>query len=155
MSDKDNMNGTDQWVFYLKLTKNLPKEFVYIDQELKKSGKTLVPIGLKTLLEHVKRNSSTHVMILVRSISEFEYFNRKIRKSMKLLMANRRVHLYIGSSFSTVNDPNLMRRDHYYYAKLPVEIAGFCQAVGYEIDRKETSMLKWPGGVRPRLSIAG
>ena len=69
-------------------------------------------------------------------------------------MMSRRVHLYIASSFSTINDPAIMRRDYYYFAKLPIEIKKFTTAVAHEIDRKETSMLKWPGGIRPRMSIA-
>lgn len=148
------MNNGDQWVFYLKLTRELPREFILMDQQFKKSGKTLIPIGIKVLLEHVRKNSSTHVLILIRSIGEYTYFKQKVGKAMKFLMMGRRVHLYIASSFSSVNDPSVMKRDYYYFAKLPIGITSFCNAVSHEVDRKETSMLKWPGGIRPRVSIA-
>lgn len=149
------MSGGYEWIFYLKLTKNLSREFFFLDQELKRTGKTLIPVGMKTLLEYVKRSHTTHVIILVKSVQELEYFNRKVRKPMRILMASRRVHLYCGSSFLAINDPGLMKRDYYYFAKLPVHTSSFCQAISCEIDRKETSVLKWPGGTRPRLSITG
>lgn len=149
------MNRKDGWVFYLKLSKDLPEEFLSLDQEFKKEGKSLVPITIKTLLDHGKRNNSVHVVILVRSLKELEYYNAKVRKAVKFLMMNRRLHLYIASSFATVGDPSIMRRDHYYFERLPVATKHFVETTCYEIDRKETSMLKWPGGIRPRLSIAG
>ena len=147
-------NDQQQWIFYLKLSKDLPEEYLKLAQEFRKTNKTLVPITLKTLLEHAKKNNSMHVLFLVRSISEFNYFNHKVKKVLKYLMIGRRVHLYIGSSFSSVNDSTIMRRDFYYFSKLPVSVSKFCNAVSIEVDRKETTILKWPGGIRPRLSLA-
>lgn len=142
-----------QWIFYLKLTKDLPPEYLRLDHEFKKTNKVLVPINLKTLMEHAKKNTNLHVLFLVKSISEYNYFNNKVKKVLKFLLIGRRVHLYIGSSFSAVNDSSIMKRDYYYYARLPVAINKFCQAVRYEIDRKETTILKWPGGIRPKFSF--
>ena len=149
------MEAREHWIFYLKLTKNLPEDFLVLDQSFKKHNKSLVPIGLKTLLECIKKNGSVHVLIVVRSYREFRYFDKKVKKILKYLMRTDKVHLYIASSFSGVNDPSIMKRDHYNFVNLPVKISDFCESISQVIDMKETQVYKWPGGARPRMTLAG
>ena len=144
----------DNWVFYLKLSKELPESFFALDQHFKRYGKSLVPISLKTLLEQSRKSNSLHVVLVLQSLKDLKYYNKKVKKAVKMLMINRRLHLYIASSFSSVLDSSFLRRGFYTFDKLPLLSVSFVKNTSYEIDRKETSMLRWPGGIRPRLSIA-
>lgn len=144
----------DNWVFYLKLSKELPESFFALDQHFKRYGKSLVPISLKTLLEQSRKSNSLHVVLVLQSVKDLKYYNKKVKKAVKMLMINRRLHLYIASSFSSVLDSSFLRRGFYTFDKLPLLSVSFVKNTSYEIDRKETSMLRWPGGIRPRLSIA-
>lgn len=144
----------DNWVFYLKLSKELPESFFALDQHFKRYGKSLVPISLKTLLEQSRKSNSLHVVLVLQSLKDLKYYNKKVKKAVKMLMISRRLHLYIASSFSSVLDSSFLRRGFYTFDKLPLLSVSFVKNTSYEIDRKETSMLRWPGGIRPRLSIA-
>ena len=144
----------DNWVFYLKLSKELPESFFALDQHFKRYGKSLVPISLKTLLEQGRKSNSLHVVLVLQSVKDLKYYNKKVKKAVKMLMISRRLPLYIASSFSSVLDSSFLRRGFYTFDKLPLLSVSFVKNTSYEIDRKETSMLRWPGGIRPRLSIA-
>ena len=149
------MEAREHWIFYLKLTRDLPEEYLVLDQKFKQSNKSLIPIGLKSLLECTKKNKSIHVLIVVKSYQEYKYFHKRVKKIMKYMMMTERVHLYIASSFSGINDPSIMKRDFYNFVRLPVGMETFCRSVSHMIDIKESQVLNWPGGVRPRMGLTG
>lgn len=148
------METKEHWIYYLKLTRELPREYFDLDQQFKQTNKSLVPITLRGLLEFVNKNKKIHVLIIVRTTSEVSYFHRRVKKIMKYLMKTGNCHLYIGSTFSSVNDPGIMRRELYSFAKLPVKMENFCQSISHMIDVKESNIQRWPGGTAPRLSLA-
>ena len=144
----------DHWIFYLKLSKKLSKDYFLIDQKLKETGRSLVPITLKSLLECTKKYKSIHLVIVVKSINELSYFEHRIKKTMKYLMMTGKVHVYIASSFGAVNDPSIMKRDYYNFMKLPVEIDYFCNSVSKTIDLHDSKVNLWPGGASPKMTLA-
>ncbi|MBT4790402.1 MAG: hypothetical protein HON90_02430 [Halobacteriovoraceae bacterium] len=144
----------EQWIFYLKLTKELSKDYFILDQKLKQSDKSLVPVTMKSLLESTKKYKSIHVVIVVKSFQEFRYFNKKVKKMMKYLMMTERVHIYIASSFVAMNDPSIMKRDFYNFMKLPVSIDLFCHSIARTIDLRDKQANIWPGGASPKMTIA-
>ena len=91
----------EQWIFYLKMQKNLPMEYFSLDQRFKEYGKTLIPMEMKSLLDIIKKSPSVHVLIVIRSMDEYKYFRKRIKKIMKLLIRSGKVHLYMVSSFSS------------------------------------------------------
>lgn len=149
------MKKIDHWIYYLKVTKYLPEEYLALDQEFKKHGKSLVPISLKSLLDSIRNGQRAHVLIVVKSFNEYKYFNRKVKKIIKLIMRSDRVHLHVASSFSAINDPTIMRRNFYDFTRLPVKMNTFCESVSGIIDTQENQSLVWPGGVSPKMSLVG
>lgn len=149
------MEPKEHWIFYLKLNKDLPREYLALDTEFKKHGKSLIPITLSTLLETTKSKKSIYVLIVVRNSTELKYFQAKIKKVMKYFMKTERVHLYIASSFQTINDPSIMKKDYYNFVRLPVQIEEFCGKVAKNIEIQEGQVFTWPGGKSPRMSLAG
>lgn len=149
------MEKIDHWIYYLKVTKYLPEEYLALDQQFKKHGKSLVPISLRALLDSIRKGQRAHVLIVVKSFNEYKYFNKKVKKILKLIMRSDRVHLYMASSFSSINDPSIMKRDYYSFSKLPVRMDSFCSKVANTIESRENKSLVWPGGVRPKMSLVG
>ncbi len=148
------MEANEHWIFYLKLTKDLPREYIRLDQQFKKSNKSLIPITLKGLLECVSKRKAIHVLIVIKSRSELSYYHNKVTRILKYLMRAGNIHLYIASSFDSVNDPSVMKRNFYNFAKLPVDIDYFCYSVSSMIDIKVSPVNRWPGGKKPRMSLA-
>lgn len=149
------MEAKEHWIFYLQLSKNLSEDFFFLDESLKKSKKSLIPVTLKSLLECARESRAIHVLIIVKSYSEYKYFHRKIKKLIGYMMMTQRIHLYIASSFDGVNDCFIMKENYYNFIKLPVELETFSQSVSHMVDTKESQLNHWPGGIRPRLSFAG
>ena len=148
------MEEKEHWIFYLKLSQDLPEDYLVLDNELKKTQKSLIPVTLKTLLECAKKGRSVHVLVVIKSYKDYRYFHKRVKKIMKYLMMTERVHLYIASSFTAVNDPSIMKKNFYNFVRLPVEIEPFCRSVSGMVDLSESKANTWPGGVRPRLSLA-
>lgn len=149
------MQAREHWIFYLKLSKNLNEDFFLLDQSFKETNKTLIPINLKNLLECTRNhNSSYHVVIVIKSRSDLKYYDKRIKKILKLLIRSGRVSAYIASSFSSVNDTTVLKRSQYSFVKLPIGLSDFCLSVSNTIDIKESQLHKWPGGIAPKMSIA-
>ena len=148
------MEVQEQWVYYLKLQKTLPPEFLIVDQKLKTNLKSLVPISIKGLVEASKQGKSLHVVIVIRTVDELRYFNKSVKKYMKFLIRTGKVNIYIASSFSGINDSSIMRRDFYHFVKLPISTDYFCNSVSRTIDIKESKSHKWPGGMRSKFQLS-
>jgi hypothetical protein len=147
------MEHKEHWIFYLKLKKNLSEEFLYIDREFKEKNKSLIPIGLKGLLNGIKNYKSIHVMVVIRNYQELRYFETKVKKIMKYVLRTEKVHLYVASSFNSVNDVTVMKKNHYNFIKLPVSTEYLCGSISRSIDIKETHVDTWPGGSQPRMRL--
>lgn len=138
------MENREQWVFYLKLARELPKEFFSLDQSFKASGKSLVPVGLKALSTMLSQGGSIHVLIVIKNIDEYKFFKTRVVKMLKYLMRSDKVYLYVASSFSSVNDNQIMRKDHYSFIKIPVATSYLCGSISNMIDARITGSLSWP-----------
>lgn len=149
------MEDQGNWIYYLKLQKNLPAEYLVLDSKFKTHGKSLVPITLSNLMDMTKTKKSVHVLIVVRSLQEYKYFNKKIKIIMKFLIRTGRVHLYVVSSFVGVNDTGIMRRDFYNFMRLPVAYNYLAESISGMVDVKELEIQKWPGGLRSSFQLAG
>lgn len=147
------MENREQWVFFLKLSRELPKEFFTLDQHFKSSGKSLVPVGLKALGSMLSQGGNIHVMIVIKNIDEYRYFKNRVVKILKYLMRSDKVHLYVASSFSSVNDNQIMRKDHYSFIKIPVATSYLCGSISSMIDMRTIGGSKWPGGVRSKFQL--
>src|SRR5690606_34413117 len=113
------------------------------------------PITLRGLTDAVQNSKRVHVLIVIRNLDEYRYFNRNVKKIMKYLVRTGRVHLYVASSFNGVNDTVIMRRDFYNFMKLPVTYDHLCNSISQMIDIKELSSHQWPGGIRSKFKLTG
>lgn len=147
------MENKEQWVFFLKLSRELPREFFTLDQQFKSGNKSLVPVGLNALSSMVAGRKSIHVMIVVKNVSEYIYFKTRVVKILKYLMRSDKVYLYVASSFSNVNDNQIMRKDYYNFIKIPVATSYLCGSISNMIDMRESGGYKWPGGLRSNFQL--
>ena len=148
------METNKHWIFYLKMKRNLSDDYLYLDDEFKKHNKSLIPVNIKDLTEYAQKTKSVHVLIVVRNQQEYQYFMKKVQKLLKYMLLTDKVHIYVASSYRSVNDHSIMKRDYFHFVKLPVKISHFCESISEMIDHSESRINSWPGGRRPRLSLA-
>ena len=150
------MNNEEQWIFFLQLERNLPKEFFDLDSQFKMNGKSLVPIGMKTLSSVVASSQENiHVFIMIKSVRDYFFFEKRIKKMMKYIVRSGRVNIYVASSFNKMIDSDIMKKDHYNFLKLPVSMNYLCGSISRTIDLKNSrTTQKWPGGVKSKIELA-
>ena len=148
------MENREQWVFFLKLTRDLPRDFFSLDQHFKSSSKSLVPVGLKALSSMLSQSGNIHVLIVIKNIEEYKFFKTRVVKILKYLMRSDKIYLYVASSFSSVNDNQIMRKDHYSFIKIPVATPYLCGSIANMIDMRTNGARQWPGGYKSKFQLA-
>ena len=84
MTDKESMSRSEHWIFYLKLTKELKEDYLLLDTEFKKTGKSLVPVNLTTLVDSVRRGQEANLIIVIKSKSELRFLSMKEEQVLRL-----------------------------------------------------------------------
>ena len=137
------------WIFYLKLSKSLPKHFLDLDREFKERGITLIPISISELMSVTKGEGSFNVMTSVRNFSEAKYFSKKVQKIFEFMMRSRRLNLFMASSFSYIDQTSIFgKTGKYHFYPLPVKIDALCATIAHEIYKQQSGDYKWPGASR-------
>lgn len=145
----------DEWIFYLKLTPNLPESFIYLDKGFKKYGFNLIPVSFPNLLELLKSDESFNVMMLVSSQREAAYYLKHVSKHIKTLLRFNKINLFVASSFSFVNESSkLTFRGNYDFWSLPIRSEELCDKIVFKALDKVVENKKWPGGKAPRMTIS-
>ncbi len=144
------------WIFYLKLNKNLPEHFFDLDLEFKKNGFTLIPVTISELLTVTKGEGNFHVVATVTGMSEATHYTKKVKKVFKMLLRSGRMHSYIASSFKFVDETaQYGKTGQYHFVPLPVSMKYFCDTISKIIKSKDNKTRKWPGGTRSLGSTVG
>lgn len=149
------MEATDNWVFFLKLSKDLPRQYFRLDSEFKKAGITLIPVSLSDLLNILKGEQRPQVICLVQNITHFRYMHKKGQKVLTMLVRNDKIDLYVLSSFTCLNKTaELKGRSNYFYLGLPVPLRRCCAMIIAAIVNKWRYGHNWIGGrsgKRPKI----
>lgn len=150
-----NEEKTD-WIFYLKLNRNLPEHFFKLDQEFKKNGYTLIPVSISELITVTKGEGSFHVVAAINGFSEATYFTNKVQKVFQMLLRSKRMHTYIASSFKFIDETAMFGKSgQYHFVSLPVTMEHFCGTISKIIQTKDNQTRKWPGGTTRLGSTIG
>ena len=141
------MNRTE-WIYFLRLSKNLPSDYFAIDKAFKEHGRHLVPMDIVGLNECVDKDETMHVLIMIKKVSELRYYEKKVKKILKYMLKRPNVKVYFLSSFSAVNDPTLIKQGAFHFMRIPLSVNYFVGAVNKQIEIKEMKKNLWPGKLR-------
>lgn len=137
------------WIFYLRLSRKLPKHYFELDQEFKSLGYSLIPVTISELVSVTRGEGSFHVVTAVTGMAEATHYTKKVQKVFGLLLRNKRLNLYISSSFKFIDQTSIFgKTGQYHYTQLPVSMKNFCGKITTTITNKENQVKKWPGGTR-------
>lgn len=145
----------DEWIFYLKLSPDLPDHFLALDNELKNYGFSLLPVSLPNLVELLKTNENCPVLMVIPGRKQANYYVKHVSKYVKNLLRFDKIDLFVASSFEFINESSkISYRANYHFFPLPMKTKELCdKIVSSHLDRVVESKV-WPGGKRPRISIS-
>ena len=146
----------DEWIFYLKLTPNLSENYLSLDKHFKQYGYNLIPVSFPNMLELIKANETFHVIVVVSSRKEANYYMKHVSRSIRNLLRFNKVNLFTASSFSFINESSkLTYRGNYDFFPLPMRTADLCDKILVKVLDSAVENYAWPGGKRPRMGVAG
>jgi len=123
-----------EWVYYLNLDGNLNRHFFDIDQHFKNVNVTLIPISIDQLLTMSQEISRVNVICCVTSIHQRLKYLKKNNRIVKMLLKNKRINLYLISSYQNIDVQRGMRRvSNYTFLQLPVNLRDFSDQVSQDI----------------------
>lgn len=144
------------WIFYLKLNRNLPEHFFELDQEFKKNGYTLIPVSITELISVTKGEGRFHVITAVTGFTQATYYANKVQKVFQMLLRSKRMYTYVASSFKFIDETALFGKSgQYHFVPLPVTMEHFCGTISKIITTQDNKTRKWPGGTRRLGSTIG
>lgn len=133
------------WIFYLKLNKNLPEHFFDLDLEFKKRGFTLIPVSISELNSITKGEGRFHVVTTVTGMAEATHYSKKVQKIFHMLLRSGRMYTYIASSFKFIDETaKFGKTGQYHFVSLPVSLDYFCGTISKLIESTESQRRKWP-----------
>lgn len=142
-------DGKSDWIFYLKLSKSLPKHFISLDREFKKEGLTLIPISISELLSVTKGDGNFNVMVNICSIADAKYFSKRVQKTFSFLLRSKRINLFMSSSFEFVNQTSIYGpTKKYHFNRLPQKYNELCHLISSKIKKENSKDRRWPGSSR-------
>lgn len=145
------MNETQEFIFYLQLTDELPPHFYNLAEGLSRYEISLVPIQIGDL----KNFSGSSRHYIVAQISDLTSLNRftELRQSyLDVALSNKRFFLFHLSSFgSVVMAEKIERINTYYHFPLPLPYDVLSRAMSGLYYREKKQFQRWPGGRRNRL----
>lgn len=149
------MEAQEHWIYYLKLQRDLPREYLVLNRSFREKNKTLIPITISGLLDCAKVYKSLHVVVVIKSYRDFRYFDSRVKKLVKLLIRSGKVNIYLASSFSLINDSTIMKRDYYNFIKLPASMDFLCGSISRMVEIKESQLHLWPGRIPAKVQLEG
>lgn len=134
------------WIFYLKLSRNLPEYYFDLDSEFKAMGLTLIPISISELISITKGEGKFNVFTGVRNFDDAQYYTKRVEKMFGMLMRSRRMSLFMTSSFSFINQNyKYGKTGMYHFFPLPQSLKSICGIIASEVDKSSSQDHRWPG----------
>ncbi len=152
MKGPTNLEVND-WMFYLKLSKNLPEHFISLANYLSDFGIKLIPVTIDQLTTVTKNKKRFHLLAVVTNMEQNTRFKKYMSGYLRLGIINGLINLSHVSSLDKAHNlpPSYLKQGCYYFYPLPADMQDLTtQIAECFYDRKQNNK-KWPGGKRGTL----
>jgi hypothetical protein len=139
------------FIFFLKLSDELPESYFHMANMFKGYGISLVPMTTKQLKE-IKHNSREYVVSISSNFMSYRNFLIARKSYIDYMVLNRKFCLFDISSFQMADIASKgFRTKSYHFYSLPVSIEETVKHIALQIYSDRKTKLNWPGGVRAKL----
>lgn len=145
------MSETQEFIFYLQLSEQLPPSFFSLAEKLSRYEISLVPVRGQDLMNF--NESSRHYLIAqVTDLASHTQFRDLRRRFLDVALLNKRFFLFHLSSFGPVVMADKVERlNTYYHYPLPLTFNLLGRSIAGLYYREKKQFQRWPGGRRGRL----
>lgn len=147
-------SGSEDIVFFLKTSRRLPQSYFDLEPNFREQGITLVPVTIDNLLMMSKEVNKVHIVTCITSMNQKQYFERKVRRVITMLVRNNVATFFQISSFEDTNiGSSLKVSRNYYFTKLPVKAKYYCDKISKYYYLSKVKKFRWPGTTSPRMGL--
>lgn len=149
MQKEETFETKTQWIFFLRLSAKLSRQYIDLSQRFKQNGQTLIPVDVSNLLSVNSKEDRINVIVMIDGFKEAQYYHKKIRNILKYWMKSKRFNIFLASSFGLLDDSKIFGlTGNYHYYQLPIHIDEFCDNISSSIQDIASKRRKWPGTSR-------
>jgi len=142
----------ETFIFFLRLTGNLPPFFFHLGQEFLRFNITLIPVSLVELVQLSKGGGSSHVIVVVNNLQSYKVFLNYRKKFLDFALLSSKFFLSDISSFEEIQIDNKVRKNKSYgHFRLPMSVEAITMKISTSYYSQNGSIKKWPGGNRVKL----
>lgn len=147
-------SGSEHIIFFLKTSRRLPPCYFDLEPHFREQGITLVPVTIDNLLMMSKEVNKVHIITSITSENQKNYFERKVRRVITMLVRNNVATFFQISSFDDTNiGSSLKVSRNYYFTKLPVGTKYYCDKIAKYYFLRKVKEFRWPGARSPRMGL--
>ena len=139
------------FIFFLKLSDELPEFYFHMANMFKGYGITLVPMTVKQL-KGMKHSDREYVVSITSDFTKYRNYLMARKSYLDYMILNRKFCLFDLSSFQVADIASRgFRTKSYHFYSLPVNIEETVKNIALQIYSDRKAKLNWPGGVRSKL----
>ena len=124
-------------IYGIKIDDRVNHNYFHIAQEFKKHNLEFLIFDLESLIEVIQKNPITWLILFTTSIDEVRAFERKLKHSLRPLVAQERLGVFQFTSFAPENGNELqgLKTNFYQLISLPLKTSEAAQIVTDHIDK--------------------
>lgn len=150
---KNQYDETQNYIYYLRLSAELPEHYIKLAMVLKEWKISLVPVTPHELLQ-IGDKSRMYVLGVSENINTQRTLKRFREVYLDLALLSRKVCYFDANSFAPINIAHKLERSKsYYHFALPISFKELVKniVVAYYNEKKVSQT--WPGGKRSKLPV--
>jgi hypothetical protein len=145
------VHSAEHYIFYMRYSKKLNKDFFVFHSFFQKYGVKLVPIYPKQMPELIK-GKAPFIISIVKDLQSKSVFDSFRKKFLDYALVSGSLTVYEITSFSKMILCKRPSGDvNYYSFKLPQSFEELSNQILFKYFTKKKISKKWPGGKRATL----
>ena len=124
-------------IYGIKIDDRVNHNYFHMAQEFKKQNLEFLIFDLESLSEVIQKNPITWLILFTTSIDEVKVFDRKLKQSLRPMVAQERLGVFQFTSFSAENGNELqgLKTNFYQLISLPLKTSEAVQIVNDHIEK--------------------
>jgi hypothetical protein len=150
---KNQYDETQNYIYYLRLSGDLPEHYIKLATVLKEWKISLIPVTPSELLK-IGDKSRMFVLAVSDNVGAQRTLTRFREVYLDLALLSRKVCFFDANSFAPINIAHKLERSKsYYHFALPISFKDLVKNIVVAYYNEKQVSQSWPGGKRAKLPV--
>lgn len=146
-----NQNNSLNYIFFLKLEEELPREYFVLAKIFSKVNVTLLPVT-KDEFKQLNQGKKKELITFVNNLNAWTNYHQFRKNFIEMSIQNDQITLYEISSFSPFEiNYKIQNKKSYHFFQMPLYLNQVAMTIVTEFYKSREVSNEWPGGKRAKL----